>query len=84
MSDERLKKLITFLESAAEERVIGEEAMAELSVLENTSDEEIRLACHELRHYLADADIREKDEQYALHQRRALRQRAMDLRKRTG
>ncbi len=76
-----VKKLIALLESAANEGAVIENVTALLSSFERESDPLIQAACHELRHFLIDEDIRARDKEYDLLQRKKLRDYVLRMKK---
>lgn len=58
-------KLAFLLEGSVEGRIGLEEVMREITMFENTkSDTVVTSACHELRHFHIDADLRARDHAY--------------------
>jgi hypothetical protein len=59
------ERLITILIDSVEGRIGLEDVVQEITMFENTkSDTTVTTACHQLRHFYADADIRARDQAY--------------------
>lgn len=71
------QKAISLLKAVLYENLSAEDALAKWPTVEKTSSKAMKNSYHQLYHYLADADIRAKEPEYAKYQRTGL-QRCLD------
>jgi len=66
------RELQELIEAALDDKATVDEASTFMAKLEKHDSEEVRLATHDLIHFLDDSDIRKRDQNYNQSQRQEL------------
>lgn len=72
----RIAKIVTLLESVANNKIDPTLALQQWPDIETETDKLLAASWHDLSHFAADRDIRERDPSYATYQRNLLLDRA--------
>ena len=82
MTDEfksRIAKIVTLLENVAGNRIDSGVALQQWPDIETETDKLLAASWHDLSHFAADRDIRDRDPSYATYQRDLLLDRAKKI-----